>query len=206
MAGVNTEDHPEKSRARPHRALDLRRRNAVLWRRKILQGRFQLVDSRFKGKRRDYVRQTALATGALVLILLAQDLLTNAAIFAALASTAFVLFLMPHSITATPRHAVGGHVVSASIGVLFSLIIAGTEGTGYEIAHGFGSDVLAAVAVGVAMLAMALSDTEHAPAAGSALGFAITDFDWVLYIALITSVVGMTLIQQFMMPRLREIL
>lgn len=206
MAGVNTEDHPEKPRAKPHRALDLRRRNTVLWRRKILHGRFQLVDSRFKGKRRDYVRQTAIATGALVLILLAQDLLTNAAIFAALASTAFVLFLMPHSITATPRHAIGGHLVSASIGVLFSLIISGTAGAGHEVAHSFASGVLAAGAVGVAMLAMALSDTEHAPAAGSALGFAITDFDWVLYLALIASVVGMTLIQQFMMPRLREIL
>ena len=141
-----------------------------------------------------------------MLILLAQDLLTNAAIFAALASTAFVLFLMPNSITATPRHAIGGHVVSASIGVLFSLIIAGTEGAGHEVAHSFGSGVLAAASVGAAMLAMALSDTEHAPAAGSALGFAITDFDWVLYVALIASVVGMTLIQQFMMPRLREIL
>ena len=141
-----------------------------------------------------------------MLILTAQDLLTNAAIFAALASSAFVLFLMPHSITATPRHAVGGHLVSASIGVLFSLVIAGISGGTHDFTHSFTSDVLAAAVVGVAMLAMALSDTEHAPAAGSALGFAITDFDWVLYVVLIASVVGMTLIQQFMMPRLREIL
>ena len=202
MAGVDTQDPGETRGVKHHRSLHLGRRNAVLWRRKILRGRFHLVDSRFKGKRRDYVRQTAIATGALVLILTAQDLLTNAALFAALASTAFVLFLMPHSITATPRHAVGGHLVSASIGVLFSLVIAGISGG----THSFTSDVLAAASVGVAMLAMALSDTEHAPAAGSALGFAITDFDWVLYVVLIASVVGMTLIQQFMMPRLREIL
>ena len=121
-----------------------------------------------------------------MLILTAQDLLTNAAIFAALASSAFVLFLMPHSITATPRHAVGGHLVSASIGVLFSLVIAGISGGTHDFTHNFTSDVLAA--------------------AGSALGFAITDFDWVLYVVLIASVVGMTLIQQFMMPRLRQIL
>ena len=206
MAGVNMQDPGETRGVKHHRALNLGRRNTVLWRRKILRGRFHLVDSRFKGKRRDYVRQTALATGALVLILTAQDLLTNAAIFAALASSAFVLFLMPHSITATPRHAVGGHLVSASIGVLFSLVIAGISGGTHDFTQSFTSDVLATAAVGVAMLAMALSDTEHAPAAGSALGFAITDFDWVLYVVLIASVVGMTLIQQFMMPRLREIL
>ncbi len=185
MAGVNMQDPGETRGVKHHRALNLGRRNTVLWRRKILRGRFHLVDSRFKGKRRDYVRQTALATGALVLILTAQDLLTNAAIFAALASSAFVLFLMPHSITATPRHAVGGHLVSASIGVLFSLVIAGISGGTRDFTHSFTSDVLAA---------------------GSALGFAITDFDWVLYVVLIASVVGMTLIQQFMMPRLREIL
>ena len=69
--------------------------------------------------------------------------------------------------------------------MLFSLVIAGISGGTHDFTHSFTSDVLAA---------------------GSALGFAITDFDWVLYVVLIASVVGMTLIQQFMMPRLREIL
>ena len=108
MADVDEEDAYEAHHAEQHHML------SDLWHGGGMRGRFRFVDSRLKGKRREYVGQAALATGALVVILSAQDLLTNAAIFAALASTAFVLFLMPHSITSTPRHVIGGHLVSAS--------------------------------------------------------------------------------------------
>ena len=178
----------------------------AFWRHGFRVRSIRLVDPRLKGYRRIYVYQALLATAVLIVVLTLEDLLTNAAIFAAIASTAFVLFVTPHSLTATPRHVIGGHVVCVIIGGLFSLFLTSSAGE-YLVGHiSFLFDVTVALSVGVGILLMAMTDTEHAPAAGTALGMAAVDFSWSLIGVVLGSVIFMSATRRILLPRLRDLL
>ncbi len=62
--------------------------------------RVQLIDPGFKSHFRSYLFQTLLATFILFAVLLMKDALAQGAIIAAIGSSAFILFIMPHSHTA----------------------------------------------------------------------------------------------------------
>ena len=88
----------------------------------------RLFDPRLKGYWATYVAQAALATGALAIILVFADIVSGGSIsrgilVAALGSTAFILFITPHSESARPRHALGGHLVALSAGALLGLVV-----------------------------------------------------------------------------------
>ena len=63
-----------------------------------------------------YVLQCSLATLVLLGVVLARDALASAVVVAAIGSTAFVLFIMPHSEMAEPRHVLGGHGIALATG------------------------------------------------------------------------------------------
>ena len=112
-----------------------------------------------------YMTQIGLATLTLALTIWAADLITGsiasrAVVVGAIASTAFILFISPHSNTATHRHVRGGHLVSIAIALPFALFANSVSGVAFSF--------YIAIAVGLSMLAMAAINTEHPPAAGTA--------------------------------------
>ena len=144
-----------------------------------------------------------------MLALWAADLLTGASIaravlVAAIASTAFILFIGPRSVTAHPRHSIGGHTVAiaaASPIAFFAENLSGAHFTGeFSLLFGF----YAAVAVGLAMLLMALTDTEHAPAAGTALAIVAHGVDWQLGVFLMTMVLLLAAVHALLKDRLHD--
>ena len=60
----------------------------------------QLMDKSFKRAPKSYIMQSLLAVVAVAIILYFVEVLTHAAIVAALGASAFIVFAMPHSITA----------------------------------------------------------------------------------------------------------
>lgn len=116
-------------------------------------------------KMRLYMTQIGLATLTLALTIWAADLITGsiasrAVVVGAIASTAFILFISPHSNTARHRHVIGGHLVSIAIALPFALFANSVSGVAFSF--------YIAIAVGLSMLAMAAINTEHPPAAGTA--------------------------------------
>ncbi|MDA1227847.1 MAG: hypothetical protein BZY79_03590 [SAR202 cluster bacterium Casp-Chloro-G4] len=63
-----------------------------------------------------YLFQCGMATLVLLIILVVEDAVLNAAVIVAVASTAFIIFVVPNSIAATPRRVIGGHLVAILIG------------------------------------------------------------------------------------------
>ncbi|GEM_PF-1329787 len=158
---------------------------------------------------RVYFFQVGLAVVSLMLALWAADLLTGdsvarAVLVAAIASTAFILFIGPRSPTAYPRHSIGGHLVAvgaASAVDFFAEYLAGAQLTGdFSLLFGF----YAAIAVGIAMLLMALTDTEHAPAAGTALAVVAHGVDWQLVVFLMTMVLPLAAMHWLLKDRLHD--
>jgi len=167
----------------------------------------RIFDPKLRRNRRRYVAQVGLASVALFSVLWAEDLLTGAVaaqavLVAAIASTSFVLFIMPHSDTARPRHAIGGHVVALAVGVAFSSFAdteLGRETVGDEAVL---FALYAAVGVGLSMFLMAATNTEHPPAAGTALGVLGTTVSIDLVLFVLAGVVMLVLIHLVFKRRL----
>ena len=165
----------------------------------------KMEDPRLNGHRGGYFIQAAVAGGILFLVLAAETALVNGAVLAAIASTAFVLMVTPHSIVATPRHVLGGHAVCALVGSVAALLLATAAGEALAEEFGLLTEAAAALAVGSGIVLMGLTDTEHPPAAGTALGLAIVEFDAAMLLVLVASVGVLIAAQQLLLPRLRDL-
>lgn len=83
----------------------------------------RLLGRNFRARLPQYLFQCGLATGALIIILLVEDAVFRAAIVVAIASTGFIVFVVPDSVASTPRKVIGGHLVAVVVGSGLSAIL-----------------------------------------------------------------------------------
>ena len=117
------------------------------------------------------------ATVFIFFVLAVLNVLTQTVLIASLGATAFISFTMPHGESSKPRYLVGGYVVGTVVGVAVSIVVGWIQAE-----YGVGMERVivisgAAIAVGVAMFLMVVTDTEHPPAAAVALGFVLNSWD-----------------------------
>jgi CBS-domain-containing membrane protein len=144
---------------------------------------------------KNYVFQSLAATIATMLILLTLSM-RDAVIVASIAASIFIVFTMPNSVSARKRAIIGGHLLGLIFGSFWALI---------PQPYPFVSIIVFSLAVGTTMLAMVIFDVEHPPAAGTALGVAITGFSWNVGIAIITSTILLVFIRTVFRPYLRDL-
>lgn len=167
--------------------------------------RFGWLDPQLAGRVPRYFVQSLLAAVALGAILAFEDVLTHGAIVVAIAASTALTFFAPHSVAASARRMVGGHVmgvIAAGIAwAIFSLCYADPSSAGT-----WAVIVTRAGGVGLAILLMTVTNTEHAPAAGTALGL-VTDGFPVQEIAFILSaVVLLSLVRLVLLRRLENLM
>jgi CBS-domain-containing membrane protein len=153
-------------------------------------------DRRFTPHWTSYVAQSAMAGGAVLVALMALRQ-QNLVVAASLAATAFTVFTMPSSVTASSRNVVGGHLVGLVFGSLFALL---------PQESGLAQDAIYALAVGGSMLVMAVTNTEHPPAAGTALGVVITGFSLRVVLGVIVGVGVLAVVHRLLRPVLRDLI
>jgi len=149
----------------------------------------------FKSYWKNYVFQSLFATFALFIVLLFLSL-EHAVIIASIGATAFIVFAMPKSVTAKPRNVVGGHLVGLMSGSLCALI---------PHSSFLSSIIVFSFAVGLSIFVMVVTDTEHPPASGTALGVATTAFSLNATVAVVTSAIILSLIHHFFKPHLKDL-
>ena len=123
----------------------------------------KVFDRQLTSNLHHYLFQTGLATVALVIMLLVEDAVLNAAIVVAIASSAFIVFVVPNSVAATPRRVIGGHVVAVIVGAIGSGILMIPSLEAYAEQSRYLLDVVAALSVGLSFLVMVSTNTEHPP-------------------------------------------
>lgn len=155
-----------------------------------------IFDPEFRPHRLSYILQTLMATVA-VFVALAVMRQQNLVIAASLAATAFTVFAMPGSVTASSRNVVGGHLIGLLFGSLFALI---------PQESGLMQDVIYALTLGFSMLAMAVTNTEHPPAAGTALGVVIAGFSTHIVLGVMIGVGILAIIHKLLRPLLRDLI
>jgi CBS-domain-containing membrane protein len=131
--------------------------------------RIRLIDEKFRQDPSHFVLQSLLAFVVIAAIVLVMGALTNGAIVAALGASAFIVFAMPAHDTAQPRRLIGGHALCMAVGTLCSIPLR----LGLVAPSAVSQGLLGAAAAAIALFVMVTTETEHPPAAGNALAFAV---------------------------------
>jgi CBS-domain-containing membrane protein len=153
------------------------------------------IDKEFRQHWKNYVMQSLLATFSVFIVLYFLSM-QNAVVIASIGATAFIVFAMPDSITAQPRNVIGGQLVGLLSGFLFSLLR--QQALIYSL-------IIYSLAVGMAIFTMVVIDMEHPPAAGTALGVAMTGISLEVFIAVIVSIILLSLIHNYFKPYIRDL-
>ena len=155
----------------------------------------QMLDE-FKRHWKNYVFQSLLASVTLAVIMLVLRL-QNIIIVASMGSSFFVVFAMPKSITARPRNVIGGHLVGYFSGILCALI---------PHPEFISSVIVYSLAVGLSIFIMVVIDVEHPPASGTALGAVIAGFESHILVAIVATVILLSLVQYAIRDHIRDLI
>lgn len=165
-----------------------------------------LWDRRVISHAPQYLFQIGLATIALAVVLLVEDRIFNAAIVVAIASTAYIVFVIPDSVAATPRKVLGGHAVAVLVGGILSYLFSFTFLGTLAVESRLFFDIIAAASVGLSILIMVSTNTEHPPAAGTALGLMFQGFSLNTVAFIMVSALLLCIIRMILRPRLQNLL
>ncbi len=164
-------------------------------------------DAKFRRIPGHYIVQCLMATVAIMVVLALMDVVEQTALIASLGASAFIAFTMPQAHVSEPRYLVGGYVVGLVVGVAFGLTFRWLP-LPAEAAWREGAEiVLGGLAVGVAIFIMVLTNTEHPPAAGIALGLVVNQtWDVVTLAVILSAIVSLCLVKWLLRRYLRNLL
>jgi len=141
--------------------------------------------------------QSTLAGLSILILAFALNVSVNAVLVASLGATAFTVFTIPNAISARQRAVIGGHGIGIFAGFTATLIIQqlpGLELLGY------------AAAIGLSSIFMDITETEHPPAAGTALGIALTGFSLEAAVTVIGGAIGLSFSHRILRRWLKDII
>ncbi|MFT5446276.1 MAG: CBS-domain-containing membrane protein [Gammaproteobacteria bacterium] len=167
---------------------------------------FRILDPKFVVHVGAYAGQCLAAAATLFVLLCLLDTLTQTVLIAALGASAFIAFTMPHTDSSKPRYLLGGYVIGTVIGCAASLLGAELLVLSPPQLQHLLSIALAATATGCAMFLMTVTDTEHPPAAGLALGFALNEWALLTVGVVILGITGISLTKELCKSRMRNLL
>lgn len=166
--------------------------------RKILHRRLLRIATRFKKLWKNYLYQSLLASIVIAVIFWILHM-QEAVIIASIGASAFIVFTLPNTPTAKSRRVIGGHMIGLLCGSLASIIIPQTVTTPVIV-------IEYALAVGFSIFLMVALDFEHPPAAGTALGVAISQFSPDVAITVLTSSILLSIARRVLKKYLRDLL
>lgn len=144
---------------------------------------------------KNYVFQSLFAAFTTFIVLLVLGL-QQAVIIASIGATAFIVFAMPKNTTARGRNVIGGHTVGLICGSLCTLIPHPTF---------LSSIIVYSLAVGLSIFIMVITNTEHPPASGTALGVVLRGLSLEVTIAVITSAIMLALVHHYFKRYLKDL-
>jgi CBS-domain-containing membrane protein len=167
----------------------------------------KIIDQKIRKNISNYIFQCLLATGILLSALLFLNVITETALIASLGATSFIVFAMPKTYASSPRRLIGGYSIGIITGIICSYlgsILHDTSLLNALIPHE-SPIVFAAIAVGLSIFFMTLTNTEHAPAAGIALGLVINQWNLQSILFIVVVMLMMAIIHHLLHPYLIDL-
>lgn len=166
----------------------------------------RIFDTKFQTFKTRYILQCVLTACAVCVVLLILNTMSDTVIVAALGASSFVVFTMPGVQASRPRFLIGGYIVGTLVGCLCHRVATLPFFTQLLLDHGCVRVIFGAVAVGLAMFLMVITDTEHPPAAGLALGFVLNEWDHFTVIVVIVGIISLSAMKLLLRPVLINLL
>jgi CBS-domain-containing membrane protein len=164
-----------------------------------------LIDPKFAHNQRRYIYQCCAVGFTMIVVLLLLDMAYQAVLIAALGSSSMAAFSAPNMRASRPRCLIGGYLAGVFIGCSISLLVDAIAGL--NMLDGHLVRILAgAVATGLAMFVMVVTDTEHPPAAALALGFVLNEWNLITIFAVMSGITIIVLIKEALRGRLVDLL
>lgn len=144
----------------------------------VVRRKMRLFDENVGRRKGSYLLQTGLVAATLFGLLAVEGAVVPGAVMVTIASTAFIVFAIPHSVASQTRRVIGGHVVGVLAGAAFAGVsaIQGLDGAIDQSRIIWG--LVACGAVGLGTFVMVVTDTEHPPAAATCLALALGGWSW----------------------------
>lgn len=168
--------------------------------------RAPIIDPKFSRNSRRYFLQAGLAALAMLALLLFIDSLSQAALAAGLGSSVINSFVNPSSRTASSRSVIGGHALGLLLGSAFSVLLFAAPVESFLDDLSPVRNLSLAVSVGLLILAMAVTDTEHPPAAGTVLGMATRPWELGTVGIIIGAVLLLAVLKYVLRSHLRDLM
>ncbi len=150
----------------------------------------ELFDRKFKEQKKQFFLQCFLAMVSVLTVLIILEAIASAAIVAALGATAFIVFAIPRARSSAARVIIGGYVIGTVLGTIWHWP-AQLKPSGNPVTDRYLALACGAVAVGLAIFVMAITNHEHPPAVGVALGLAIGEWRYETVVVIMVGVIGL---------------
>lgn len=154
-----------------------------------------LLRRRLRPNWQSYLFQCLCATVAVFFAVLLLGL-RQMVIVSSIGATAFIIFAMPSRTVARTRNILGGHLIGFACGWCFSLL----PGNGAIV-----TALIYALAVGGSIFLMVVTETEHPPAAGTALGTALYGMSWADMTHFLFSVLALALVHRLFRSKIKDL-
>ena len=162
---------------------------------KLFSKKITLIDKKFKNNKKQYILQCLMATASIVIILLTINTVFREVMLAAYGATVFLVFAMPHIRTSQVRSVFGGYTFGIALGILFYHLSVYIYTV---IPQSWIFSVMGGLVVGVSLLVMTITNTEHPPAAGLALGLVLQGYNIISLIIIYVSVLLILVIKHLL--------
>ena len=149
---------------------------------------------KFRSHWKNYVGQSLLATIIFAVILVALNVQVRPIITASVGATVFIVFAIPSDVTANTKNTVGGHLIGVLAGSLSACLLIET----YSL-------LFYSLAVGVSIFLMVITDCEHPPGSGTALGLSVSGVSLEVVATLIVCVVALAFVHWVFRSHLRDL-
>jgi CBS-domain-containing membrane protein len=164
------------------------------------------IDKKFKKNSFKYIFQCILATLTILAVLIFLDVLKETAIITALGASAFIVFTMPTQYSSDPRRLIGGYIVGLIVGLIFYFLSKSQIKNTFQFSETTTLVIFGAIAIGFAIFIMAVTNTEHAPAAGISLGLVINRWDYLTIIFIFIAVLWLASIRYLLRGYLMDLI
>nr|WP_279230329.1 HPP family protein [Thermohalobacter berrensis] len=114
---------------------------------------------------------------------------------ASLGATTFIVFTIPSSYTSQSRNVIGGYIVGIIIGIIFHLLSLEMASLLKDMSIRVIYIFLGSIAVGITILLMTITNTEHPPAVGMSLGLVLSKWSYITIMTILFCVVFMWLVK-----------
>jgi len=161
-----------------------------------------LFDKSFIRDPKHYLLQSLLVV-VVIMVIFYFEVLPHIVIAISLGGSAFIVFTMPSR--ATARRLVGGHMVGLICGsILYFLFFTGPLAE--LAANERVITILAyALAVGLCIFLMTITNTEHTPAVSTALGIVSDGWSYQIVISVLLCAISLAIIRWLLHRRLRDL-